>query len=208
MPYGWNNPARGAEDWMGQIPGQISKYMDPYINAGQEAYPGLKDQYGRLISNPGQRMNEIGSEYHQSPGFKFALEQALQGAGHAAAAGGMAGSPQHEQQNMAIGTNLANQDYNAWLQNALGMYGTGLSGQQGIYNTGARTGMAAGEDMASYLANRAKIEYERQNAENQHSGGMWGNILGGLGTAAGAWFGGMPGAQMGGAIGRGVGGMF
>lgn len=181
----YTNPADSGMSYLNQIPGQLDKYLSPYINAGQQALPGLQEQYGQLTNDPGARMNQIGQSYHQSPGFQFAMQQALQGAGHAAAAGGMAGSAQHEQQNMGLATNLANQDYNSYMRNALGMYKTGLSGQQGIYNTGAQTGMAMGEDMASVLANQAKMAYEGQNAENQQQGGMWGELGSGIGAAAG-----------------------
>lgn len=203
---GWNNPADAAMGDMDQIPGQISKYMDPYIKQGQEQYGRLNDQYGRLMNDPGGRVNEIGASYHQSPGFQFALQQALQGAGHAAAAGGMAGSPQHEQQNMTVATGLANQDYNQYLQNALGAYGMGMQGSQGLYNTGAEMGKSAGEDMASYFANRAKLNYEGANAENQHRGGMWGTLLGAGGAVAGGMFGGPAGAMAGWNVGNSVGG--
>lgn len=206
MMAGYKNPADAGMDYMNQMPGQISKYLDPYINAGQQALPGLQDQYNQLMNDPGGRLNQIGASYHQSPGFQFSLQQALQGSGHAAAAGGMAGSPQHEQQNMGLATNLANQDYNQYLQNAMGMYGQGLAGSQSIYNTGAQTGIAAGEDMASILAQKAKMAYEGQNADNQHQGGMWGSLLGGAGTIAGAMYGGPMGAAAGGAVGKQVGG--
>lgn len=201
MMADWKNPSDAAMPYMDQIPAQLSKYMDPYINAGKAAIPGLQDQFGKLITDPGGRMNEIGAGFHQSPGFQFALQQALQGSGHAAAAGGMAGSPQHEQQNMELATNLGNQNYNQWLQNALGMYGTGLEGQQNLFNTGAKTSIGMGEDMSSYLANKAKLAYEAQNAENQHEGGMFGSLLGGAGTIAGSIFGGPMGGMVGGAVG-------
>lgn len=178
----WNNPADAAMGSMNQIPGQLNKYLDPYIQAGQRQLPGLESQYGQLMNDPGGRMNQIGQGYHQSPGFQFAMQQALQGAGHAAAAGGMAGSPQHEQQNMGVATGLANQDYNQWMGNALGMYGKGLAGSQGLYDTGAKTGITMGEDLASVLANKAKLQYEGQNAENEHEGGMWGSLMGGAGS--------------------------
>lgn len=180
----YKNPADAGMGYMDQIPGQLDKYLSPYINAGQRQLPGLEDQYNQLSTDPGGRLNQIGQGYHQSPGFQFALQQALQGSGHAAAAGGMAGSPQHEQQNMGIATGLADQDYNQWLGNALGMYNTGLAGKQGLYDTGAKTGMAMGEDLASVLANKAKLAYEGQNAENEHEGGMWGSIFGAAATAA------------------------
>lgn len=206
MMGNWKNPADAASGDMSQIPDMLKQYLAPYMNAGNNALPGLQDQYGKLMNDPGGRLNEIGQGYHQSPGFQFALQQALQGSGHAAAAGGMAGSPQHEQQNMGIATNLADQDYNQWLGNALGMYGKGLSGEQGLYDTGAKTGTAMGEDLASYFANKAKLDYEGQNAENEHEGGMWGSLLGGLGTIAGAAFGGPVGAAAGGAAAGGAAG--
>lgn len=181
----WNNPADSANPYFDKMPGELKRYFNPYIDAGNKALPIIQNEYGMLTHNPGQRLNEIGSEYHQSPGFQFALQQALQGAGHAAAAGGMAGSPQHEQQNMEIATGLANQDYNSWVGNALGMYGTGLQGQQDLYNTGATSGMQLGEHLASILAQRAKLAYEGENAENEREGGLWGSIGGGIGTLAG-----------------------
>lgn len=175
----YNNPADAAMPYMNQIPDALKKYLEPYINAGTSQIPGLENAYGGLINDPGGVMNKIGQGYHQSPGFQFALQQALQGAGHAAAAGGMAGSPQAMQQNMQTATGLANQDYNNWLGNALGMYRTGLQGSQNLFNTGAQTSMGMGEDLASVLANQAKLAYEGQNAQNQSEGGIFGAITGG-----------------------------
>jgi hypothetical protein len=206
MMGNYKNPADSAMGYMNQAPGMLNQYLSPYINAGQQQLPGLQNQYSQLMNNPGGRMNEIGQGFHESPGFQFALKQALQGSGHAAAAGGMAGSPQHEFQNMGIATDMGNQEYNHWMQNALGMYGTGLQGSQGLYDTGAKTGTAMGEDLASLLAHQAGLAYQGQNAENQHQGGMWGSLMGGLGTLGGFAFGGPPGAMAGNAIGRGMGG--
>ena len=179
MMGGWKNPSSAANPYMDQMGPELQKWLGPYVQAGNRQLPGLEGQYGQLMNDPGGRLNQIGAGYHQSPGFQFALQQALQGAGHAAAAGGMAGSPQHEQQNMGLAAGLANQDYNQWLGNALGMYGKGLSGSQGLYDTGEQAGVGMGEDLASILGQRAKLAYEGQNTENQRSGGMWGSLLGG-----------------------------
>jgi len=182
----WKNPTDAASPYFDEMAPELNRSFSPYIDAGKRALPTLESQFGKISNNPGGRVNEIGAGYHSSPGFQFALQQALQGAGHAAAAGGMAGSPQHEFQNMQIATGLADQDYNQWLQHALGMYGMGLQGEQGLYNTGAESGMRLGENLASILAQRAKLAYEGQNAENAHEGGLWGSLGSGIGTAAGA----------------------
>lgn len=174
----YQNPADSAMPYLNEMPGTLEHYLNPYIERGNRAGDIAEGQYGNLTNDPGGFLNKIGAAYHESPGFKFALQQALQGAGHAAAAGGMAGSPQHEQQNMELATNLGNKDFGDWISRALGLYGRGLEGEQSLYNTGAQTGVGLGQDLASILANKAKLAYEGQNAENQHEGGKWGSILG------------------------------
>lgn len=159
----WKNPASKASPYFNQMSSEIKNAYSPWVNYGQS-----------LINDPSGKLNAIGAGYHESPGFQFALQQALQGAGHAAAAGGMAGSPEHEFQNMQVATGLANQDYNTFLQNALGLHQLG-------YTQGQSAGTGMGEDLASILANRAKLEYEGQNAKNLHEGGSWGSLFGGLG---------------------------
>ncbi|HLX54778.1 MAG TPA: hypothetical protein VKR58_12590, partial [Aquella sp.] len=104
--------------------------------------------------------------------------QALQGGNQAAAAGGMAGSPQHEQQNMQLATNLGNQDYYNYLNPALGLYGAGLSGEQNLFNTG----YGASTDLATTLANlfgtQGSLSYAGGANQNQMG-------LGTLGLGAG-----------------------
>src|SRR5260221_13569988 len=104
MMGGNNNPADAAMPYLDQIPGQINKYYQPYVNAGQTALNNVQPEFQNLLNNPGGKLNKIDQGFQQSPGFKFALQQALQGAGHAEAEGGMAGSPEHEFENMQIGT--------------------------------------------------------------------------------------------------------
>lgn len=162
------------------IPGYLEKYMGPYNKAGMDSLPGLQNQYNQLLGNPGDFMNKMGSNYQQSPGFKFAMEQALQGGNNAAAAGGMAGSPMHQQQNMQMATNLANQDFNKWIQQAMGLYGRGLSGQENLYNVGAHMGQGMGEDMSQYLMSKAMMDYAREANDNQ----FWGGLVGGVGGIA------------------------
>lgn len=174
----YEDPAKAADPYFNKIPGMLEKYMSPYIERGGHAGDMLEGQYGNLLNDPGGMLNKMGAGYQQSPGFKFALQQAMQGAGNAAAAGGMAGSPQHEQQNMELATNLASQDYNNWIRNALGLYGQGLSGEQNLYGVGAQAGMGLGEDLGSMMGSRAKLAYEAANAQNQRNQGMQGAMFG------------------------------
>ncbi len=190
--FGGKNPSKDANKIIGQIPGQTQGYQQPFFEAGKNQLPGLSDQYGQLLKDPGGRMNQIGQSFKESPGFKFAMQQALQGGNHAAAAGGMAGSPEHEQQNMQLATDLGNQEYNNWMQNALGMYGQGLQGSQGMANQGQQAGQSMADMIAQMLAQQANLSYSGQAQQNQNKSDMWGNAtkLGGAalgGFAGGPW---------------------
>lgn len=178
---GDTNPANAAQGYLRNIPGSISPYYNPYINAGTGALSNLQGQYSNLINNPGGMINQIGSNYQQSPGFQFALQQALQGAGHAAAAGGMAGSPQHEQWNTQLATDIGNQDYYNWLNQATGLYGAGLQGEQGLANTGFNAATGMSDQIAQALANQAGLAYAGKAAQNQAQGSSLNDIFGGAG---------------------------
>jgi hypothetical protein len=182
--FGGKNPADSAMPYLNQIPGQTQKYQQPWLQAGQNQLPGLQDQYSQLMNDPGGRMNKIGESFKESPGFKFAMQQALQGGNHAAAAGGMAGSPQHEQQNMQLATDLGNQEYNNWMKNALGQYDFGLQGSQGMANQGQQAGQSMADMIAQTLAQQGNLAFNGQQQQNQNKSDMWGNIFKGAGSLA------------------------
>lgn len=182
---GGKNPADVANKYLNQIPGQAGQYLNPYMQAGQGAMGSLQEQYGGLLDSPGQKLNDIGQNYQQSPGFKFALDQALAAGNRSASAGGMAGSPAAQQQNMQTATGLASQDYNNWMQNALGLYGQGLSGQQGMAQMGQQSAQSMQDMIAQQLAQQAQLGYAGQASKNQSN--PWGSILGGLGGLFGAF---------------------
>lgn len=199
---GYKNPADAAMPYLNQIPGQTNQYFQPYFDAGKKALDPLQKQYDQLLNGAGDKLNDIGKAYQQSPGLQFAIQQAMQGAGHAAAAGGMAGSPQHEQQNMELATNLTNQDYNNWMGNALGLYGAGLSGEQGMAGMGQQAGQSMADMIAQTLAQQANLSYAGQQNKNQQNSSMWGNIGKGIGALSAF----TPWSGVGGAIGKFMGG--
>lgn len=182
----WDNPYDKSMSTVNNIPNTIKPYYEPSINAGNRALPNLESNYGALTNNPGQRMNQIGSDFHQSPGFQFALKQALGGIGNAEASRGMMYSPEHQQINAQTATGLADQDYYNYLGKALGLYGTGLQGEQGLYNTGVGSSRELGESLGNVDMSKAIQQYLSQQAENEHSGGGLGAFLGGAGQSFGA----------------------
>ncbi len=195
-----------AMPFLNQMPGQISPYYQPYVDSGHQALgqyqgqvgqltgmlPGLQNQYQGLMNNPQDIISRLGGTYHQSPGYQFNLNQGEEAINNAAAAGGMAGSPQHQYQAGQLASNFANQDYNQYMDRIMGLFGQGLQGSQGLYGAGlqglqglneqgygASTGLAG--DLASILSNKANLGYAGQNNQNQMSGNLLGQLMSLLG---------------------------
>ena len=191
------NPATGASNMIGQIPGKTQQYYQPYMDAGKGALGNLQNEYKDLLA--GNTQGKLGANFKESPGYQFALNQALSGGSNAAAMGGQLGMPAHEQQNMGIAQGLASQDYDRYMQNQMGLYGRGLEGTQGL-NT---MGYNANTDFANLLANvmgkQADYSYQGQQGQNAGRSQSIKDILGGLGTAAGSYFGGPVGGAAAGA---------
>jgi hypothetical protein len=200
-----NNPAEAAMPYFNQIPGQTSQYLQPYVNAGQQALSGyapyvnagqqaipqLQNEYAGLLNNPGGKLNQIGTQFHESPGFKFALEQALNGQGRHQAASGMYGSPEHEQHNMELATHLADQEYYNWLNQAQGLYGHGLEGEQNFYSGGqnalnslASGGLQAGNSLADMIAQTLSQQGQLAFRGKQEENSQRNSLLSGLGRGA------------------------
>lgn len=174
---GQKNPSDAAMPYLNQIPGQVGQYLNPYISAGASALPNLQQQYGALM-NP-NFINQMGQSFQQSPGYQFQVNQATGAANRAAAAGGMLGSPQ-EQQNLAGSvTGMANQDYYNWLNHAMNAYGMGLQGEQGLAGMGLNASGMMSQDMMDQLMSQANLAYAGQQNQNQMQGGNWGALLGG-----------------------------
>ena len=203
------DPSAAASQYLNQIPGMLQQYLGPYQQQGQQAYNNLlpymqrgntagdtlMGQYGMLTSNPTGFMNRLGATYQQSPGYQWQVDQSLGAANRAAAAGGMAGSPQEQQQIAGVTNQLANQDYYNYLNHAIDLYGQGLSGFQNMYGQGAAVGQNiydTSAQMTSDLANSLGAYYMTQgnNAyngainSNSMMGGGIGSLVSGLSTLA------------------------
>lgn len=179
---GKSNAANAAMPYLNQIPGQSGQYLQPYYETGKAALPELQGQYQQLLGSPGDKLNQIGESFHESPGLKFAIQQALQGGDNAAAAGGMAGSPEHQQHNMELATNLGNQDYYNWLGGATGLYEQGLQGEQGLAHGGFNAGNSLADMIAQTLAQQGNLAFQGQRQQNQSANDMFGNLIKGAGA--------------------------
>lgn len=204
----YQNPADAAQPYLSQIPGTVTPYYQPYINAGNQSLHALGNQYSNLIgnnynnlqstyhamaTNPAAVMGHVASGYQESPGYQFQMQQGMDAEANRADAGGYAGTPQDEQQASYVAEQLANQDFYNYLTHALSIGKQGLQGEQGFYNQGLQgveglnnMGYSASSDLASALAQtlmqQANLAYAGQANDNQHTGGLIGDTIG-LGTS-------------------------
>jgi hypothetical protein len=174
------NPANNAMQYYNQIPSILNATYSPYMAQGQNAGNQLQGQIGNLLNNPGGFINSIGQGFQGSPQYAWQVQQATLGANNAAAAGGMAGSPAEQQSLASTIGGLANQNYQQYIQNAMGAYGLGMNSANNIYGIGANAANEYGSNMAQTLSGQGQTAYAGQVNQNETQGGAWGGILGGL----------------------------
>lgn len=174
---GSGNPADKARKELNQIPDTIKPYYQKYINGGSWAQDQLQSHYGEDMNDPNAIIQRLGSGYKESPGYQFRLKQGEGAINNANAAGGMLGSAQHEQQAGELAGDLANKDYQEYLNHALGLYG---QGEQGAENLATR-GYGASSDLATALANnlnsRAGLNYQGQENTNTSNSALMSGIM-------------------------------
>lgn len=168
------NPADSAMPYYNQMPGMYENQYNPYIHAGMGAMGNLQGQYSSLMNNPSEMMNKIGQTYQQSPAYAWQRNQALQGANQAAAAGGMAGTPQNQQFAAGISNNMANQDYYNYMDHAMNMYGMGMEGEQGLNRMGYDASNQLAQSLGNTYMNQGNLAMSGQGMQNN----LWGSIMG------------------------------
>lgn len=179
---GQKNPADSAMPYLNQIPGKVSPYYDPFINAGKNSMGTTGGIYDEMSKNPGDYYNKLASGYKESPGYQRRLNEALQAGTNAQAAGGMAGSNQHQEMNMNLANDIAGKDFNDYLSQVLGINQFGLQGEENATNRGFNASTGLANLLGSNLAQQGGLAFQGQAGQNQANAANMGNIFGGLGT--------------------------
>ncbi len=182
------NPADAGMDYLKQIPDVLKQYLSPYMDAGHTSLDKLMGQYGNLVDDPSAVMNKIGGSYQQSPGYQFQYNQGMNATNSAAASGGMLGTPYHQQMANSMSQNVANQDYYNYMNHALGLYGQGLSGYQGINQMGYNASDSMAQGMSANLMNQANMAYLGQANQNKSNADRFNSVIGGIGGIASSFF--------------------
>ena len=156
---------------------QMQQTYQPYIDYGNRAMPALEDQYSKLMNNPQGIYDMLAGGYQHSPGYDYRMQAMQNAASNAAGAGGMLGTNMHQMNAMNAANGIAGEDFNNYLSTLLGLYGTGLEGTQGQFNTGASMAQGLAGNQASLGNSRAQLQYQGQQNNNQMLGGLTGSAM-------------------------------
>lgn len=180
------NPYDESSQYLNQIPQELRQFLMPYVKRGNDAYAGLNNNYTSMMNDPASIYNKIASGYKQSPGYQFALKQAMEAGNNSAAAGGMLGTPQNQYMNADVAQGLASRDFENYFGHAKDIFGGGMKGQQGFYDQGYEASGNLATLLAKALMGQAYNAQGSANFENQQDSNFWN----GIGNFAGSIFGG------------------
>ena len=192
---GGSDPAEEFAKSMAGYEEMLLGYYQPFMDQTFSQLGNLEQQYSMLLSNPGALYDMMAMGFSASPGYQYQVDQSMNAANSAAAAGGMAGTNAHQTTAMTQANNLANQDFNNYMSQMTNLYSKGLSGTENLHQMNYKTGYSASTDMARYIAELMQAEAGIAAQQAQAESDFWGQLTGmGLGYA------------IGGPIGMGIGG--
>ena len=175
-----DDPSEKANKFLEQVPDTLKPYFEPYFNAGKEGLNKFQGASNEMLNDPNSIIQRLGSGFRQSPGYQWNLNQQEQQIANAQAAGGMAGSNQHQQNAGELAGHLADQDFQEYLNHVLGLYGTGVQGQQSLANMGQTAGTDLGTSLGNNLMSQAGLGYEGGASRNKNISGLLSSLLASL----------------------------
>lgn len=191
-----NDPAKDARKYTSQIPAVGHQYYDPFVNQGKEAGNTLQGQYTRML-DPQAFLDEIMGHYKTSKGAQYEQDKLSRGIGATAAAGGFAGTPEHQREYGEMASDINSRDMQQYLQNILGIQGTGLQGEQGFYNKGYEASGSLADLLGGNLASEGTMAFQGAQQSNANRMAFFNALAKALATGTGAALGGPAGAAIG-----------
>lgn len=198
------NPADQAMPYLNQIAPMAQGNLNPYINRGQEAGNTAFGEFNSLVSDPTAFLDDLFANYSMSEGFKNRRNEALRTAGDAAATGGFAGTFADQKMQTQLADALLSEDMQQWLNNVLGLYGTGLEGLQNFNNQGFNASTDLTNILGSTLGAQGGLAFQGQQQKNKNNMDIMKLISQIGGAAIGGMVGGAPGAAAGAKVGGGI----
>ena len=132
------NPFDEAMNQYKQYGQNAEEAQNPFYTAGTGAI-GDYQSWLKNMKDPAGFLNNLTSQYHESPYAKYQQNQATRAAQNVGSASGLTGSTPLMLQAQENAANISSQDQNQWLQNALGINTQYGQGQQNLMQGGQRS---------------------------------------------------------------------
>lgn len=184
------DPQKDANRYLSQIPGIGKQYYNPFIDSGKKAGGILEGEYGKLLK-PTSFIDDIMKNYSQSAAAKYQQDQLGRGIGATAAAGGFAGTPEHQKEYATMAQDVMSGDMQQYLQNALGVYDRGVGGERDIYNKGFQASGSLADLLSGVLGSQAGLAFQAGSQTNASRDAFMSALMKALSTGAGAMGGGI-----------------
>lgn len=179
------DPSKQANKYMDQIPGVGRKYYDPFINEGKQAGDVLKGEYGKQL-DPTTFMDQIMQHYQTSKGAQYEQDKLGRGIGSTAAAGGIAGTPEHQREYGEMASDINSKDMQQYLMNALGIYGGGISGEKDFYDKGFDASKDMTDLVGGTLASKGTMAFQGATQTNMDRQAFMNALMKALASGAGS----------------------
>jgi len=180
------DPGYAANKELEGLPELLKKYLEPYINQGQEAYNKINPIYSEMATNPAEYYNKMLSSYKPTDSYKLARDEALRAASNTAAAGGYRGNINDISNQARITDALMNTDLSRYMQGVYGAQQQGLGSLGSLYGMGYDASRGLASDLANLMGTKAQLQFQNQNQQNQGVRDIFSKVLGsGAGLLAG-----------------------
>lgn len=150
--------AKNATQAQLQMYQQTRSDLMPYMQGGNAAF----SQVQSLLGLNGGNSDSMLATLRNTPGYQFALQQGQQGLDRSAASRGMLLSGGQMKDSMTYNQGMADQNYNNYYNQLMGVSGLGENAAAGLGSQGTATGqgmansmMAGGQAMAGGIAGAA-----------------------------------------------------
>lgn len=172
------DPFKEARKQYMEMFGQAQQQQQPFYQAGVGALPQLQDWLGQM-QDPAGFINQLQSQYTQSPADQFAINQGLRGAQNRGSAAGLIGSTPMAQFQAQTAADIGGQQMNQWLQNVLGINTLYGQGEQNLVNLGQHSADTLSNLLSGGGQDLAGLRYGSAVRQNQNLGNILGGMFGG-----------------------------
>lgn len=190
------DPSKEANKYLDQIPGMGKQYYNPFIERGARSGDLLEGEYGKLLK-PTSFIDDIMKNYNMSAGATYQRDKLGKGIGATAAAGGFAGTPEHQQEYGEMANKIMSGDMQQYLENALGLYNRGLGGEEGFFGKGYDASKELADLIGGTLSSQAGGAFQGASQTNASRDAFMNALVKAFTSSAGAGAGGGAGAGAG-----------